>query len=67
MFGGMHSKSLDAAWKNNVEQLETGDKNISHYVLKYQAMNHPRVSEDRKLAHELIEWLKQQDVMNTYQ
>jgi len=65
MYGGMNSKNLDAAWKNNVEQLETGDKNISHYVLKYQAMNHPRVAEDRKLADELIEWLKQQDFMKS--
>ncbi len=66
MYGGMHSKNLDAAWKHNVEQLESNDKNISHYVLKYQAMNHPRVAEDRKLADELIEWLKQQDFMKAY-
>jgi hypothetical protein len=29
-------------------------------------MNHPRVAEDRKLADELIEWLKQQDFMKAY-
>jgi lysophospholipase L1-like esterase len=66
MYGGMHSKPLDAAWKYNVEQLEANDKNISHYVLKYQAMNHPRVAEDRILADELITWLKQQDFMKSY-
>jgi lysophospholipase L1-like esterase len=67
MYGGMHSKELDAAWKYNVEQLEANDKNISHYVLKYQAMNHPRVAEDRKLADELVTWLKQQDFMKAYE
>jgi beta-lactamase class D/lysophospholipase L1-like esterase len=67
MYGGMHSSELDAAWKDNVAQLEANDKNISHYVLKYQAMNHPRVAEDRKLADELIDWLKQQDFMKSYE
>lgn len=66
MYGGMHSKQLDAAWKYNVETLKANDKNISHYVLKYQAMNHPRVAEDRKLADELVDWLKQQDFMKSY-
>jgi lysophospholipase L1-like esterase len=66
MYGGVHSKELDAAWKYNVEQLESNNKNISHYVLKYQAMNHPRVAEDRKLADELVNWLKQQDFMKSY-
>jgi len=65
-YGGMHSKPLDAAWKYIVEQLEAGDKNISHFVFKYQAMNHPRVAEDRKLADELISWLKEQDFMKSY-
>jgi Carbohydrate esterase 2 N-terminal/GDSL-like Lipase/Acylhydrolase family len=66
MYGGMHSKPLDAAWKYIVEQLEGGDKNISHFVFKYQAMNHPRVAEDRKLANELITWLKEQNFMKSY-
>jgi lysophospholipase L1-like esterase len=67
MYGGMHSKPLDAAWKYIVAQLEAGDKNISHFIFKYQAMNHPRVAEDRILADELITWLKQQDFMKSYQ
>ena len=66
MYGGMHSKPLDAAWKYIVAQLEAGDKNISHFVFKYQAMNHPRVAEDRILADELINWLKEQDFMKVY-
>jgi beta-lactamase class D/lysophospholipase L1-like esterase len=66
MHGGMHSKALDAAWKDHIERLESNDKNISHYVLKYQAMNHPRVAEDRKLADELIDWLKQQNFMKPF-
>ncbi len=66
MYGGMHSAPLNMAWKYIVEQLESGDKNISHFIFKYQAMNHPRVAEDRILADELITWLKQQDFMKSY-
>jgi lysophospholipase L1-like esterase len=67
MYGGMHSEPLNMAWKYIVTQLEAGDKNIRHFVFKYQAMNHPRVAEDRKLADELINWLKEQDFMKSYQ
>jgi len=66
MSGGMHSEPLNKAWKDIVTQLEAGDKDISHFVFKYQAMNHPRVAEDHKLAEELITWLKQQDFMKSY-
>jgi lysophospholipase L1-like esterase len=66
MSGGMHSEPLNQAWKDIVTQLEAGDKGISHFVFKYQAMNHPRVAEDRKLADELIGWLKQQDFIKSY-
>jgi hypothetical protein len=66
MVGGMSSEPLNKAWKEIVTQLETGDKNISHFVFKYKAMNHPRVAEDRILADELITWLKQQDFMKAY-
>ena len=66
MYGGMHSEFLNRAWKDIVSQLEAGDKDISHFVFKYQAMNHPRVAEDRILADELINWLKQQDFMRSY-
>jgi hypothetical protein len=66
MYGVMHSKPLDAAWKYIVSQLESGDKDISHFVFKYQAVNHPRVAEDRILADELNNWLKEQDFMKSY-
>ncbi len=66
MYGGMHSEPLNMAWKYIVTQLESDDKNISHFVFKYQAMNHPRVAEDRKLADELVSWLKEQDFMKSY-
>lgn len=66
MYGGMHSEPLNQAWKYIVTQLESGDKDISHYVFKYQAMNHPRVAEDRILADELVNWLKEQDFMKAY-
>jgi lysophospholipase L1-like esterase len=66
MSGGMHSEPFNEAWKAAVTQLESDDKNISHYILRYQAKNHPRVAEDRVLADELIAWLKQQDFMKAY-
>jgi lysophospholipase L1-like esterase len=66
MYGGMHSEFLNRAWKDIVNQLESGDKDISHFIFKYQAMNHPRVAEDRILADELVTWLKQQDFMKSY-
>ncbi|MFH1370262.1 MAG: SGNH/GDSL hydrolase family protein [Planctomycetota bacterium] len=66
MYGGMHSEPFNEAWKAAVTQLESGDKEISHYIFKYQAKNHPRVAEHRILADELITWLKQQDFMKRY-
>ena len=65
MYGGMHSEFLNRAWKDIVTQLEADDKDISHFIFKYQAMNHPRVAEDRILADELVNWLKQQDFMKS--
>lgn len=67
MYGGMHSEPLLKAWKVAVAQLESGDKNISHYIFKYQAKQHPRVAEHRILADELISWLKKQYFMKAYQ
>jgi lysophospholipase L1-like esterase len=66
MSGEMHSEPLNEAWKDIVNQLESSDKGISHFVFRYQVTNHPRVAEDRILADELIAWLKQQDFMKSY-
>jgi lysophospholipase L1-like esterase len=66
MYGGMHSEPLNQAWKAIVAQLESGDKDISHFVFRHQSMNHPRVADDRAMADELIAWLKQQDFMKSY-
>ncbi|MGA2171418.1 MAG: GDSL-type esterase/lipase family protein [Sedimentisphaerales bacterium] len=63
---GVHSEPLNQAWKDVVTQLEGSDKNLNHFVFKYQAKLHPRVAEDRKLADELISWLRQQDFMRSY-
>jgi lysophospholipase L1-like esterase len=63
---GIHSEPLNRAWKDVTTQLEGSDKNLSHFVFKYQAKLHPRVAEDRILADELIGWLKQQDFMKSY-
>jgi lysophospholipase L1-like esterase len=64
---GVHSEPLNQAWKDVVTQLEAGDKNLNHFVFKYQAKLHPRVAEDRKLADELIFWLRRQDFMQSCQ
>jgi lysophospholipase L1-like esterase len=66
MYGGMHSEPFNKAWKEAVTQIESADKNINHFIFKYQAKNHPRVAEHRILADELISWLKQQDFMKAY-
>ena len=67
MYEETHNKVFGQAWKDIVTQLESGDKNMSHFIFKYHAMHHPRVAEHRKLADELIPWLKQQDFMKSYQ
>ncbi len=60
MYGGAKSVELRAAWEAAIHQLESGDNAISHYVFTHWSMNHPRVSDDRAMADELIAWLKQQ-------
>jgi lysophospholipase L1-like esterase len=63
MYGGAKSVEFRAAWESAVHQLESGDNAISHYVFTHWSMNHPRVSDDRAMADELVTWLKQQPFM----
>ena len=44
-------------------QLEATDPAISHFVFTHWTQNHPRVTNDRTMADELIAWLKQQPFM----
>jgi lysophospholipase L1-like esterase len=60
MYGGAKSVELRTAWESAVRQLESGDNAISHYVFTHWSMNHPRVSDDRAMADELVTWLKLQ-------
>jgi len=66
MFGGAQSEPLRQAWESAVKQLEADDPAISHFVFKHWKPNHPRVADDRAMADELIDWLKQQPFMRAY-
>jgi lysophospholipase L1-like esterase len=63
MFGGSQSTALREAWEAVVKEVEAADPAISHYAFAHWSSNHPRVSDDRALADELIAWLKQQAFM----
>ena len=66
MFGGAQSEPLRAAWESAVAQLEAGDHGISHFVFQHWTKTHPRVADDRIMAGELTDWLKQQPFMQPY-
>jgi lysophospholipase L1-like esterase len=66
MFNGANSEPLRRAWESAVTQIESADKNVSHFVFKHWTGNHPRVADDRAMADELIAWLKQQTFMQSY-
>jgi lysophospholipase L1-like esterase len=66
MFGGAQSEPLRAAWEAAIARLEAGDQGISHFVFQHWTKTHPRVADDRRLANELIAWLKQQPFMKSY-
>ena len=66
MFGGAKSEHLIAAWNEVVKQLESADPAISHFVFTHWSETHPRVSDDRALADELVAWLKIQPFMQRY-
>jgi lysophospholipase L1-like esterase len=63
MFNGAMNEPLRRAWESAVTQIESADKNVSHFVFKHWTANHPRVADDRAMADELIAWLKQQNFM----
>jgi lysophospholipase L1-like esterase len=63
MFGGAKSEPLRLAWTAAVTALEAGDKDISHFVFTHWSSTHPRVSDDRAMADELVGWLKGQPFM----
>ena len=66
MYGGAQSEPLRAAWESAVAQLEAGDPAISHFVFQHWTKTHPRSSDHRIMADELIDWLKQQPFMQSH-
>jgi lysophospholipase L1-like esterase len=66
MFGGAQSAPLREAWEDVVRQVEGDDAVISHFVFTHWSSLHPRVSDDRAMADELIAWLKSQPFMRGF-
>ena len=65
MYGGARSVRLRIPWEAAVARLEAEDKNISHFIFTHWTGPHPRVSDDRMMADELIAWLNKQDFMKS--
>jgi lysophospholipase L1-like esterase len=66
MWGGAQSPELRSAWEAAVRELETADPRISHYVFSHWSQQHPRVSDHRAMADELLRWLKSQSWARAY-
>ena len=66
MYGGAQSAPLIAAWTRVVREVEAEDPAVSHFFFTHWSEHHPRVSDDRALADELVAWLKGQAFMRSY-
>lgn len=60
MFGGARSETLRAAWDAAVARLESSDPLLTHYVFQHWTTLHPRVTDHRAMADELVAWLRQE-------
>lgn len=65
MYGGKQSVRLRVPWEAVVARLEAEDKGVSHFIFTHWTPHHPRVSDDRAMADELIAWLHTQDFMQS--
>jgi len=63
MHGGAKSERLREPWEAAVRELEAKDPRISHFVFKHWSGTHPRVSDHRAMADELVTWLETQAFM----
>lgn len=63
MFNGTKSEPLLAAWGRAVQELETQDPAVAHFLFTHWTNNHPRVADHRILADELTAWLRAQPFM----
>ncbi len=65
--GGMTQGSTDpalgAAWADAVGRIEARDPRACHFAFSHWTDQHPRVADHRKLADELIAWLRRQPFM----
>lgn len=66
ILSGIQSVPYRTAWEAAVARLEAGDNNISHFTFAHSSKIHPRVADDRIMAHELAAWLKQQKFMRSF-
>ena len=60
MSGGAQSERLREPWTEAVTQLEKTDPRVTHFVFSHWSKTHPRVSDHRAMADELIAWLRKQ-------
>jgi len=60
MSGGAKSPRLRTPWQQVVDELEAADPGVHHFVFQHWSQLHPRVSDHRAMADELIGWLAQQ-------
>lgn len=63
MFGGAKSEPLRKAWTEAVQRLTTADARVHPYIFQHWSETHPRVSDHRAMAAELVAWLKAQRFM----
>lgn len=66
MYGGANSEPFREAWGSAVRRLKAGDPRIHSYVFQHWSSNHPRVSDARVMADELLAWLEKQKFMQAY-
>jgi len=66
MFGGSQSAPLIRSWEAAVSRLEATDPLVSHFAFRHWTSNHPRASDHRAMADELVAWLRAQDFMRPY-
>jgi lysophospholipase L1-like esterase len=66
MFGGAKSEPLRQAWTEAVQRLETEDAHVHHFVFQHWSETHPRVSDHRAMADELVVWLKTEPFMRRF-
>lgn len=66
MYGGAKSKRLRAPWAHVVKVLKSEDKNIHHYVFEHWSNLHPRVSDHKKMAQELVAWINKNNIVKKY-